>query len=513
MVVLVTFATTEAQSQTSTLSGSFGGIVLNRTSGNFNSLLTIRNSGATPAQSPITVVISMGGAKATVSGSPDGSTYMAQIPGGSIAAGGSATVVVSFADPSRAAFTPTVSSISSADSPPANHFVYVVNGNDSTVSGYSAADDGALMPTAGSPYPTIANANRLVLSPDGKYAYVSTTVAPNPGGISTYSIDSSTGVLKPVDGSPFAVGTGFLSISFSPDRRFLYSCGFGAIAVYSIMPSGALVAVPGSPFFQGVFAGVHALHFVISPAGEVGVFQGLNNTLHAVVIDKSTGALKEAPGSPITVPLTGEAYFDSSGKHVLGMRKRLPDQNLDLSGTDIVEWSIDSAGALAALPGYPLPASAAGRTSWVVHANGKFLYFGEYAMSGLNVPDQMHTLDINPDTGALSEPSGGVLQPSSLSIQLDPTGTFGWLGSFSAGASSVAVDPSTGVLTPISGSSFAKLPTVLNSSLDPSGHLLFASAVLPNVASYVLDPTTHVPQAAPGSPFLTGQGPTAIASK
>jgi len=43
-----------------------------------------------------------------VAGTTDGSTYIATLPGGSLAPGASAQVVVGFSDPTRVAFTPSV---------------------------------------------------------------------------------------------------------------------------------------------------------------------------------------------------------------------------------------------------------------------------------------------------------------------------------------------------------------------------------------------------------------------
>jgi hypothetical protein len=114
VLVLATLAFTgviNAQTPTSGLTGTFSGLVYNRASSTFNSVLTLTNTGSVRLSIPISVVISTGTSAVTVAGTPDGSTYSATVPGGSIAPGQSAKVVVAFSDRSRVAFTPTIISI------------------------------------------------------------------------------------------------------------------------------------------------------------------------------------------------------------------------------------------------------------------------------------------------------------------------------------------------------------------------------------------------------------------
>ncbi len=90
------------------VTGKFSGLVYNRSTQTFNSVLTLTNTGPIPVRSPIAIVIATGTTAVTVAGTSDGATYIANLPGGSLAPGASAQVVVAFADPTRVAFTPSI---------------------------------------------------------------------------------------------------------------------------------------------------------------------------------------------------------------------------------------------------------------------------------------------------------------------------------------------------------------------------------------------------------------------
>jgi len=108
MIVALGTSAASAQTTGASVSAKFSGLVYDRATQTFNSVLTLTNTGVTTLQSPMSVVISTGSAAVTVAGTTDGSTYIATLPGGSLAPGASAQVVVGFSDPTRVAFTPSV---------------------------------------------------------------------------------------------------------------------------------------------------------------------------------------------------------------------------------------------------------------------------------------------------------------------------------------------------------------------------------------------------------------------
>ncbi len=88
----------------------------------------------------------------------------------------------------------------------------------------------------------------MAVDQTNQFLYVSTS-----GGISGYTINSSTGMLTPIAGSPFGSGVANpWSITVKPNNKFLYEVDAKQALViygYSIdQSSGVLTAISGSPF-------------------------------------------------------------------------------------------------------------------------------------------------------------------------------------------------------------------------------------------------------------------------
>ncbi len=143
---------------------------------------------------------------------------------------------------------------------PSSKFVYVSNPSIGSVTGFTfSSSTGFLTPVQGSPYPAGAGASGIAIDGSERFLYVANPSALNPGSttignISGFTIDSTTGVLTPVLGSPFTskVGTGPTAIVVSPDGKFVFATTSGSsfsIWCFTITPTnGQLVAVNASPF-------------------------------------------------------------------------------------------------------------------------------------------------------------------------------------------------------------------------------------------------------------------------
>jgi lactonase family protein with 7-bladed beta-propeller len=138
---------------------------------------------------------------------------------------------------------------------PTGKFVYVTNNNDNTVSAYSVGSNGALAPVPGSPFAAGSGPISVAVDPTGKFVYV--TNNNNDNTVSAYSVGSN-GALAPVPGSPFAAGSGPVSVAVDPTGKFAYVANEGSFGVfsnvsaYTIDSNGALTSVPGSPFPAGL---------------------------------------------------------------------------------------------------------------------------------------------------------------------------------------------------------------------------------------------------------------------
>jgi len=180
--------------------------------------------------------------------------------------------------------------------------------------------------------------NSAVITPNGRYLYQDDVypddVFPTALQIAGFSTNATTGALSPVPGSPLSPtihsGSSSKLMAIDPTGKFLYASyefvvvnvgSDGGLAAYSIdATSGALTAVPGSPFGVGGVPNSVA----IDAAGRfliVSIFPRLGgapgNCLAVLSIDPGTGALTSVPGSPFgPMHSCGFVAADPSGPYV-----------------------------------------------------------------------------------------------------------------------------------------------------------------------------------------------------
>jgi 6-phosphogluconolactonase len=139
--------------------------------------------------------------------------------------------------------------------------VIAANKGSNNVSVFSVAGDGSLTPVPGSPFP--AGTVPSAVAPNYDFYPVPFVFVANSqsNDVSIYRIDDTTGVLTPLAGSPFPVGSGPSSIvvggtdyEIISGNLFVYvsNAGSNDMSVFSInVAGGALTPVPGSPFGLG----------------------------------------------------------------------------------------------------------------------------------------------------------------------------------------------------------------------------------------------------------------------
>ena len=179
------------------------------------------------------------------------------------------------------------------------------------IAGFSTdAASGALSPVPGSPLTlttpspsTTSSSGPMAIDPTGKFLYVGyqfvVVNVGDDGGLAGYSIDAASGALTAVPGSPFAIGGVPNSVAIDPSGKFLivsvFPLGGGShLAVFSIDPgTGALTSVPGSPFgptysWGGVAVDPSGSYFYAGTA-----LQTANSpaTVFVLSLDQATGAL------------------------------------------------------------------------------------------------------------------------------------------------------------------------------------------------------------------------------
>ena len=178
---------------------------------------------------------------------------------------------------------------------PSSKFLYATDDDViGSVLAFAIDSDGALSPLPGSPF-VIPSPNGAGLNTEpygildtGSFVYVALSGTNHVG---AFSVDSETGALTRVPGSPFLAGNG--ASLFAIEKNFLYvvNVADGTISAYTIDPgSGALSPVSGSPFGSG--GGTLA----IDPSGKylyLGTFKGVQS----YNINSTTGALSLGSGT------------------------------------------------------------------------------------------------------------------------------------------------------------------------------------------------------------------------
>ncbi|HET9306755.1 MAG TPA: beta-propeller fold lactonase family protein [Candidatus Sulfotelmatobacter sp.] len=178
---------------------------------------------------------------------------------------------------------------------PGDKFLFA---SDSTPPGnvlaFTLDSSGALTAVPGSPFPiagtTSTEPQQIVVDSSGKFVYVDLLTTNQ---IAGFSIDSSTGALTPVPGSPFAAGNGPLGLATANNLLYVSNTMDGTISGYTIDPtSGVLTPISGSPF------AISAAALTANLSGNFLYTSGVKG-LQAWAIDGATGALTQV-GSPVS---------------------------------------------------------------------------------------------------------------------------------------------------------------------------------------------------------------------
>ena len=307
---------------------------------------------------------------------------------------------------------------------------------------------GALIPIPGSVNSGSA-AGGVVIDPLGRFVLVTDSVR---NVVGVHFKDPKTSALNPVQGSPFSTGgTSPERIAIDPSGQFVFVANSESnnVSVLSLnMDNGALDQVLGSPFA----AGSQPLDVATDGFGRyLYVANNLANSISAYSINRSSGALTPITGSPFTMgSFLYRVATDPLGRFIYG---------LDSHGIFVL--SIGTGGALTPASGSPL-----------------------------------------------------VLTPAPSAIAADPTGQFVMVtqrGSTDTVAS-FRVN-SNGSLTPIgSPVSVGEFASPIDVALDPGGQWVYVANQLDNsTAGFSLNPSTGILTPLPGSPFLAGESPIAVA--
>ena len=361
---------------------------------------------------------------------------------------------------------------------PTGTFVYVANSSSNDISAFSiSTSTGALTPLPGSPYVTAANPVTMAIDPTGRFLYVyAFTTADSElqsSNVYAYSIDSTTGVLTPLSGSPFPQANIITSITFNPNGSYAFlaqtltnplallidTVGF---ADGALTTSGSFLSSKDQIYLTTMDPSGKFLYTVFEAAPTVGAF----------AFDSTQGSLSEIQGSPYPVGTEPSAITtDPAGKFLYVANFGDPYQTNFLPSQydgSISAFTIDSeSGALTPVSGSPF-AAGINSGSVVVDPTGQFAYASSTTYTtGYLSYGTLLSYAIDASTGALTPLSGSPwmdsLQYSNgylLAISYGPGGTPNPVPMISSLSPSSVTAGSAGFTLQVNGVNFVSGATV-----------------------------------------------------
>jgi 6-phosphogluconolactonase (cycloisomerase 2 family) len=258
----------------------------------------------------------------------------------------------------------------------AKNILYAANAGSNTVAAFSVDTvSGALTPVPGSPFATGGLGGpgiSLAITPDDKYLAAANSESSN---ITVYAI-AANGSLSPVAGSPFAAGGKPDGIRVTPDGKFLaVAISFTNVAMFNILPTGGLTPITGSPFASAGAAGVDC------NCASTRLFVGEATSGTKVdVYSIDNGSLSAIPGSP----------FSGAGVNSNVALLSPDDTKLFVSnqfGKTVTSFTVAANGSLSLVPGSPFPTGSETPSGMATTQDGAFLYLANFhnQISGFSI--------------------------------------------------------------------------------------------------------------------------------
>lgn len=364
------------------------------------------------------------------------------------------------------------------------------------------------------------------------------SLPPTLGTISVFTIDPVSGALTLIPGSAVPTGPIVSSFQFVPHTSFAWALnqgfeyplvgnvGVGGIYDYSVnSTTGLLTLVNGSPFYQldgasttpsctseppnspGPTGLGSTAYITFAPTGTLGIATNLatgapvnanNSEIWQFTVDPTNGTPNLVAGTSIPQVCTSTdlspVTIDPSGRFLY----TLADPS---TGNGLYAFSIDSAtNALTEIPGSPYPIFS---SSLMIDPTGRFAY-------GVNVGNQLYGYTINTSTGALAQIPGGPYTTKLASIAIAPNGQFAYFTE-SDGIYVYSVNATTGALTATSSSVPLYSPQG-PLQIDPGGQFAYivadtsASGLGTGIYAFTITAGTGALVPVPGNPFAPGAG-------
>lgn len=313
--------------------------------------------------------------------------------------------------------------------PSTARFVFVTNfsnGGLGTVSVFlQSTDTGALtlQSTASTGSTTLATGPEGIVTVLGKFLYT----ANNGGGVSAFTINSSTGALNGIAGSPFASGNLPRALSATPDGKFLY------------------------------------------------VANSADNSLTAFAINSGSGVLSVVNGFPVALTSAPtDVEVDPLGRFVY----------VAMPATGITAFKLNTDGTLTGRLDVTPPLGGK-PTGLVVEKTGRFLYAADGAQGV-----ESYSINATTGALTALSPATTNVGTNPVAVAVDPSGVVLAVANHDSDNISTFAILANGTLAGGSGSPFnaASHPQALG--FDPTGKYLYVANFDATVTIYSLDSAT-----------------------
>ena len=364
--------------------------------------------------------------------------------------------------------------------PTTTSIVYVTNNGSDDVSGYTInTTTGVLTPIAGSPFADIANPSAIAVSSNGFFAFITNTGSHNT--VTAFRVATDGALLTvpstTVNPNPAPVGLDPVAVVISPDTQFLYVANRGSdtVTAFAIGDGAVLTLIPPTNSKPNPISaqGTAPRGLAISSDGRfLYVANSGSNTVTAFEIDADGRLTLIPPGAAASNPISVEGTAPK-GLTIVPNRSLLYASNS--TSNNVTAFQIETSGLLTMTPsaaGAPNPISVGGITPNAIMAssNGQFLYTA-------NGDGTVTTFAIgNGGFLTLASASGGARNPvpagaKPVAAAFSPDGHFLFVVNGGGTVSSYTVSATTGLLTPLT----PLLGNPFRAGTNPSGIAIHGS--------------------------------------
>jgi 6-phosphogluconolactonase len=244
----------------------------------------------------------------------------------------------------------------------------------------SISTSGTLTTVTGSPYLAGSQPVTLTATPDGKFLYV---VNASSGNVNQYAVATNGTLTQPVP--PIATGAQPSAMAIDPTERFVLVANKGpsTLSIYSINSTTGVLASVGSPITLNVTGPQ-----TIAISGNF-VFVASVNAIDVLIYNPSNGTFSFGAGGSIGSPLTANIVALYAPPQATPVRLYALDSN----SNTILSYTVSNTGVLTL--GAPT-ATGSQPVAMVPDSANHFLFVANQASSNLSV------FAVDGTTGALS---------------------------------------------------------------------------------------------------------------